>query len=603
MPPWLVRNMQQRPGRKDRNFYPPRSRRTQPALPGATLATASAPVRPQQYPIERPTSSHRRPNYGRRALLAFIGLGLLLEALLLATYPLLAGATSREDAAKQALLGLLPWLPHLYWTTTLPALVQIVAHIPAFALSNAGAGGNVNLLLLLWALAFVITLVAGRIGSRVLRERLSRTAHSVLFSTILVLTAIFALTCFFAPPILSQDMFLYGIYGHLVTVYHVNPYVVSLTAFPHEPLQRGISGGVQSVVAPGPVWLDLCIPMVLLARDSIANILLLFRGLGLAAHLINTILIWIIVAKLKPEMRISGTILYGWNPLVLLLSINSMHLDVVVVLFILLAILFFQRGSPILGWVLMLLAMLINMLVLILLPLFFCLLLKEARTLTSGRRALWWPSVAGVSVLVLILAYAPYWSGWGLAGLLTSMQHVFLQDNAINSLDAALIKLPVTLPPVFAWLVVPHHWTIFVAIIAGSLLLLGCWLADTVELVVLFSSWVSLALLALMPTYWPWYALVPLALSLCSVGGRTILLAMLLTAGALLSCYFLLLQPPWPAQGLVTIGLPVLAWGWTLFFITTWEMTHAREPVPEPAQGTKLARRGFSRPSWPRRGR
>src|SRR6266516_2194504 len=301
LPPWLVRNMQQRPGRKERNFYPPHSRKTQPALPGATLPTAPIPVRSQQYPIEPPTSSHRRPNYGRRALLAFIGLGLLLEALLLATYPLLAGATSRGDAAKQALLGLLLWLPHLYWTTTMPTLVQIVAHIPAFALSNAGAGGNVNLLLLLWALAFVITLVAGRIGGRVLRERLLRNANSVLFSTILVLTAIFALTCFFAPPILSQDMFLYGIYGHLVTVYHVNPYVVSLTAFPHESLQRSISGGVQSVVAPGPVWLDLCIPMVLLARDSIANILLLFRGLGLAAHLINTILIWIIVAKLKPE--------------------------------------------------------------------------------------------------------------------------------------------------------------------------------------------------------------------------------------------------------------------------------------------------------------
>ncbi len=183
------------------------------------------------------------------------------------------------------------------------------------------------------------------------------------------------------------------------------------------------------------------------------------------------------------------------------------------------------------------------------------------------------------------------------------MRHVFLQDDAINSLDAALIKLPVTVPPVFAWLVVPHHWTIIAAVITGSLLLLGCWLADTVELVVLFSSWVSLALLALMPTYWPWYALVPLALSLCSVGGRTILLAMLLTAGALLSCYFLLLQPPWPAQSLVTIGLPVLAWGWILFFSTTWEMTHAREPLPEPAQGAKPARRGLSRPSWPRRGR
>lgn len=600
--PWLVRNMQQGPGSKDRSLYPLRSGRTQPALPGATLPTASMTARSQQYQLEPQDPSHRRPNYGRRVLLALIGLGLLVEALLLASYPLLAGATTREDAATQALLGLLPWLPHLYWTTALPFLAQIVAHVPFFALTNGGShtgNGNANLLLCLLVLAFVITLIAGRIGGRVVRERLSPSNVRVLFSTIIILTAIFALTCFFAPAILSQDMFLYGIYGHLVTVYHVNPYVVSLAAFSHEPLQKGISKGAQSVIAPGPVWLDLCIPIVLLARDSIANVLLLFRGLGLVAHLVNTVLIWIILARLKPETRISATILYGWNPLVLLLSINGMHLDVVVVLFILLAVLFFQRKSPILGWVLLLLATLINMLILLLLPLFFCLLMKEARTLPSGRRVFWWLSITGVSVLVVILAYAPYWSGWGLAGLLTYAQHIFLQDNAINSLDAALFKLPITLPPALSWLVSSHHWTIFALVTVGSLLLLGCWLADTVELVVLFSSWVSLALLVLLPTYWPWYALLPLALSLCSANGRTIMLAMLLTIGALLSSYFWLWQPTWSGQALMTIGLPLLVWGWILFFSTTWEMTHANMPQPE--QGAKPMHRGLSRPSWPSR--
>src|SRR2546423_7691874 len=168
------------------------------------------------------------------------------------------------------------------------------------------------------------------------------------------------------------------------------------------------------------------------------------------------------------------------------------------------------------------------------------------------------------------------------------MQHVFLEDNAINRRDAALIRLRVPLPPLFAWLVVPHHWTIIAAVIAGSLLLLGCWLADTIELVVLFSSWISLALLVLLPTYWPWYALLPLALSLCSASGRTILLAVMLTIGALLSSYFWLWQPAWLGQALVTIGLPLLAWGWILFFSTTWEMTHANMPQPE--QGAKPMR-------------
>ncbi len=598
--------MQRRSGGRDKSLYPARSGRTQPALPGATLPTAPIATRSQYYPDVPQTPTKKRLSYARRALFTLSGLGALLELLLLALYPLLAAATSSADAAKQALLGIFPWLPHLYWTSAFPFFVPLLSHIPLFALTNEGSsvggGGNANLLLFLLGLAFVITVVVGRVGSRVLRGRLSLSDARALFSAILFLTGIFAVTCYFAPAIMPQGMFLYGIYGHLVTIYHVNPYAVILAAFPHELLQKGIVSGTQSVTAPGPVWIDLCIPVVLLARESVANVLLVFRGIGLSAHLINTVLIWIILAKLKPATRISASILYGWNPLVLLLSINGMHLDVIVVLFILLAIFFFQRKSPILGWVLMLLAMLINMVTILLLPLFFRLLLVEAHAKPSRRRAFWWLSVAGVSALVVILAYASYWSGWGFAGLLAYTQQVFLQNNAINTLDAALINLPVTLPPALSWLVAPYHWTIFAAVTVGALLLLGCWLADTVELVVLFGSWVALVLLVLMPTYWPWYALLPLALSLTTASARTILLALLLTMGALLSCYFWLWQPPWTGQGLVTSGLPLLAWGWILFFTTTWEMTHANAPQLE-AQGAKPGRRGFSRPSRPSRPR
>src|SRR5439155_11940089 len=116
------------------------------------------------------------------------------------------------------------------------------------------------------------------------------------------------------------------------------------------------------------------------------------------------------------------------------------------------------------------------------------------------------------------LAYAPYWQGWGITGILKSLREAFLQDKAINSLDAALINLPIKLPPALDWLIEPHHWTIFAAITVGCILLLGMWLADNVELVVLFSSWVMLALLVLLPVYWPWYTILPLGLALCSAG-------------------------------------------------------------------------------------
>jgi hypothetical protein len=596
--------MQQRPGRgRAQGSASMRTRRTNPALPGATLPTAPIAARSRQYIVEpQPT---KRPNYGRRAILQLLGLGICLELLFLAFYPLLAGAAPSNDAGKQALLGLFPWLPRLYWTS--PAMQQLLAHLPAFDLSNAG--GNANVLLLLLIISFVLTLLAAQVGRRVLREKLSLSSGRTLFSVIFILTVLFGIAFAFAPAAMTHEMFLYGTYGRLITAYHVNPLAVNLTAFPHDLLQKGLIQGKAVVPTSGPAWIDISIPIVLLARDSVANVLLGFRLIGLMAHLVNALLIWLILAKLKPELRVGATVLYAWNPLVLLLSIAGMHQDAMVVLFILLAIVFFQRNSPILGWVLVLLAVLVNMLCLLLLPLVFTLLPKETRPFPTGRRVLWWLLLIGVSALVLVLAYAPYWQDWGISGLLGSLQHTFFQDSAVNSVDAVLLNLPIKMPVWLAWMTAPHHWTILAAITVGCLLLLGCWLADKVEFVVLFCGWVMLALLVLLPVYWPWFMLLPLALALCSTNGRTLSLVLMLTAGALLSYYFLLWQPTWTGQALVTIALPMIVWGWLLFFVSTWSMLRAREQEAQPVAVQRSSHSGMSRPtfpsrpSWPRRGR
>src|ERR1700730_2962544 len=85
----LVKHMQ-RPNR-DRDSYSIRTGRTQPALPGATLPTAPIVAHPQHYP-EQPQmprqTARKRPHPVRRALLQLLGLGILLEVLLLALYPL-----------------------------------------------------------------------------------------------------------------------------------------------------------------------------------------------------------------------------------------------------------------------------------------------------------------------------------------------------------------------------------------------------------------------------------------------------------------------------------------------------------------------------------
>ena len=70
------------------------------------------------------------------------------------------------------------------------------------------------------------------------------------------------------------------------------------------------------------------------------------------------------------------------------------------------------------------------------------------------------------------------------------------------------------------------------------------------------------------------------------------------TAGALLAYCLAYWPAHWSGEALVTIGLPMLAWGWTLFFLSTWQLAHHEdEENPPPAR----KRLGLSRPSWPSR--
>ncbi len=566
-----------------------RSRRTNPALPGVTQPTlilSPTTPRPGVPPV-------RKTRHAWRLILQLCLLGVLLELLLLALYPLLASITRTGNNAslvQQALPGVFPWLPSLYWTRAFPGLLQFFSSTPWLNIQDKTTGANTFLSFLFLVLASSIGLLASRLGGRVILERLSRFDHTLLFWLVLVLTGVFGLTMLVAPvglTVFSQDMLTYGLYGHIVAVQHANPYGV--LPQPQDVLQGLV--GVKTTTPYGPVWTDMSVLLALVAHDSIASTLLAFRSLGLFAHLINVVLLWAIMTRAKPEMRLSATLFYAWNPLILLFGIAEMHQEIVLVCIVLAAILFFQRNSPTIGWVFVLLLSLINLLWLPLLPLFFRLMLRQSRILRVGHRLLWWSGMVLISLVVIVLAYTPYWRAIGITGIATHMQRTFLQDTPVNSLDAALLHLPVSA----VWLTSPHHWSFLVLMLVGLFLLLGLWIADTLELVALFSGWLLLMLGVLLPVYWPWYLIAPLALALCSTNRRTILLVTLLLGASLLS-YYWILASTWTGQALVTIGLPLLIWGWILFFSSTWQMTHAHEE--KKPETTRRGMMGRSRPSW-----
>lgn len=589
--------MQQRPGNHTTRSM--RARRTQPSLLVSTLPTAPTVVPEQPNRLAPQSPVKKRPNLAHRARWKLCGLGALLTLLFFALYPLLASAIVHRETAKQTLYAVFPWLPRLYWTTFAPILAQGLSRVPPFNLSSNSPGSYANLFLALLVVTFIVLLCCIRIANRMTKEKLSRQDVRLIFFVVFGLTALFSTIFLLAPAVQSQDVFSYGAYGRLVALERVNPYA----------LPGAIAKTVGGNAPYGPLWIDVTLLVALVSHGNLGGSLIAFRLLALLAHLANTLLIWSILSRLKPQMRISGTLFYAWNPLVLLLGISEMHNDIVFVLLILLSIYCFQRKFFMLNWVFLLLAALINPLCLLLLPLALRLLWRETRSSGPGRRFLWWLTMLCLSAAIVVLAYFPYRQGWEITGMLATIGRAFLPDSAINSLDAVLLHLPAASSPVVAAIAAPHHWMILVAVTVGILLLFGLWLADTLELALFFDSWIFLALFMLAPMNQPEFILLPLVLALASASRPTILLAALLTMGAALEYYFWLWPQPWPSLALATIGLPVLAWGWTLFFTSTWHMAHPEDeeqPVKPPARGFSLSRPSWpsrpSRPSWPRRG-
>jgi len=91
----------------------------------------------------------------------------------------------------------------------------------------------------------------------------------------------------------------------------------------------------------GPVWLLLSGGLSLLAEALGGGLLayaLLFKLVGLASHLASALLVWVILGRLAPSRRLSGTLLYAWNPLCLLEFCASAHNDAVMVALLLLGV-------------------------------------------------------------------------------------------------------------------------------------------------------------------------------------------------------------------------------------------------------------------------
>ncbi|HEV2580984.1 MAG TPA: hypothetical protein VGT44_09035 [Ktedonobacteraceae bacterium] len=96
----------------------------------------------------------------------------------------------------------------------------------------------------------------------------------------------------------------------------------------------------------GPPWLAITSLLVNLSNHNPFLLTLLMRAIELLAHLANTVLIWTILTSIAPLQRLASTLLYAWNPLVLLELVGNAHYDGLVICLLLFSICLYLRRPP-----------------------------------------------------------------------------------------------------------------------------------------------------------------------------------------------------------------------------------------------------------------
>ncbi len=221
---------------------------------------------------------------------------------------------------------------------------------------------------------------------------------------------LFSLTLLLQPKLFSDDIFTAIFSGRILTVYHADPLNTAPMQFPSDPYLSWVIAGRNTPNIFGPLWLCVASVLVGLGRDP-AETLMLFKGIAILSHLINCILVWSILGKLAPGRRVLGTLLYAWNPLVLIELAGRGHGEGVLMLLLFCATwlsLRDERWCQSATLITFGLAISTNLVTLLLVPLYIWFGVRTKRRMSH---ALWSCWCVLLVLIPALLIWLPFWRG------------------------------------------------------------------------------------------------------------------------------------------------------------------------------------------------
>jgi hypothetical protein len=211
-----------------------------------------------------------------------------------------------------------PMTPPLFPGAEAPPFLRWLTRVLGIdALSRDAVGVLAAVALVAGAASFVYALREAWAGRLTLRR---------IFWVAVILHAVAVII----PLFLSRDVYSYAIYGRMVSVHGVNPYVDIPASFIDDPVYPLVSvDWIDSPSVYGPAFVVIS-AAVTAVFSSPPSLVLAFKALAAVASLGTMVLAVAGARRVRPERAAFAAVLVGWNPVIVFHGVAGGHNDALV---------------------------------------------------------------------------------------------------------------------------------------------------------------------------------------------------------------------------------------------------------------------------------